>query len=66
MTLMSSSFQAMQNKNILDHHYDSLRCGITAVDKKSKIFDNVCDFVKKTHGKTHTSYSLDVDEVSHL
>ena len=53
----------MQNKNILDHHYDSLRCGITTVDKTSKTFDNISAFVQKTHGKTHTAYTLDVEEV---
>ncbi len=61
---MSSSMKALENKNILDHHYDSLRCGITAVDKGSKLFEDLSAYVQKTHGKTHTAYSLDVQEVS--
>ena len=61
---MSSSMKAMENKNILDHHYDSLQCGISAVDKGSKLFEDLSSYVQKTHGKTHTAYSLDVQEVS--
>jgi len=66
MTLMSSSMKAMENKNILDHHYDSLQCGISAVDKGSKLFEDLSSYVQKTHGKTHTAYSLDVQEVFEL
>ena len=63
MTLMSSSLQAMEEKNMLDHHYDSLKCAISAVDKQSELFKNLNDYVQKTHGKTHTAYTLDVEEV---
>ena len=64
MTLMSSSFQSMEKKNMIDHHYDSLKCAISSVDKNSELFSNLNDYVQKTHGKTHTAYTLDVQEVS--
>jgi len=66
MTLMSSSFQSMEKKNMIDHHYDSLKCAISSVDKNSELFSNLNDYVQKTHGKTHTAYTLDVQEVFEL
>lgn len=51
------------NKNPLDGHYEQLKCDIASIDKSSDEFKLLCDYVKNTHGATHTNFELEVDEV---
>jgi poly [ADP-ribose] polymerase len=45
--------------NVLDHHYNALNCGIKAIDKGSKTWKMVADYVKNTHASTHNYYTLE-------
>ena len=47
----------------IDAHYKSLNTKIEPVDPKAEEFDLIKQYTKNTHGKTHSSYDLDVDEV---
>lgn len=47
----------------LDSHYESLKTKIEPVDQKSKEFDLINQYTQNTHGKTHSHYTLDVDQV---
>lgn len=50
----------------LDAHYKSLNTKIEPLDRKTEEFDLIEQYTQNTHAKTHSSYSLDVDEVCAL
>ncbi|XP_047140981.1 poly [ADP-ribose] polymerase 1 isoform X1 [Hydra vulgaris] len=50
-------------KDPIDLHYETLKTDIKVVDKESKDFELIVEYVKNTHAKTHSNYSLDVIEV---
>jgi poly [ADP-ribose] polymerase len=52
------------DKDPIDVHYEQLKTDMKVVDKKSEEFKRVCDYVKNTHGATHTMYDLKVEDVS--
>lgn len=43
-----------------DASYEKLKCGFTPVERTDSQFQMVQDYVKNTHGHTHTQYSLEV------
>lgn len=43
-----------------DASYEKLKCGFTPVDRTDSQFKMVQDYVKNTHGHTHTQYTLEV------
>ena len=47
----------------IDAHYKSLNTKIEPLDPKAEEFDLIKQYTKNTHGKTHSSYDLHVDEV---
>ncbi|KAJ8326010.1 hypothetical protein QVD99_004165 [Batrachochytrium dendrobatidis] len=47
----------------MDVNYRSLMCNLVPVDRTSDTFKMVCDYTKLTHGKTHSSYALEVLDV---
>eukprot|EP00331_Platyophrya_macrostoma_P022093 CAMPEP_0176443766 /NCGR_PEP_ID=MMETSP0127-20121128/22634_1 /TAXON_ID=938130 /ORGANISM="Platyophrya macrostoma, Strain WH" /LENGTH=710 /DNA_ID=CAMNT_0017829089 /DNA_START=31 /DNA_END=2164 /DNA_ORIENTATION=- len=49
--------------NPVDQAYDSLNCDLVALDHNSADFQRIVEYVRNTHGKTHTSYRLAVQEV---
>jgi len=61
-SLMKGS-KGNDEKDPLDVHYESLNTNMTVVENASEEFAMICEFVKNTHAKTHSSYSLTVDEV---
>lgn len=50
-------------KDPIDSHYESLKTKIEPVDQKSEEWDLINQYTKNTHGKTHMSYDLDVEDV---
>ncbi|XP_064621580.1 poly [ADP-ribose] polymerase 1-like [Lineus longissimus] len=50
-------------KDPIDVHYEQLKTDMKVLDKKSDEFKRICDYVKNTHGSTHTMYDLKVEEV---
>ncbi|XP_067939303.1 poly [ADP-ribose] polymerase 1-like [Watersipora subatra] len=52
-----------EGKDPIDAHYESLKTKIEHVDRESEDFDLINKYTKNTHAKTHSGYTLDVDEV---
>lgn len=51
------------DQSIDDINYNSLDTGLTAVPKSSKEYKMVDTYLKNTHGKTHHSYSLEIEDL---
>ena len=47
----------------VDQHYRGLHCDIAHLDRSDKTFQLVEKYVRQTHGKTHTQYTLEVLDV---
>mmetsp|Transcript_99538 Transcript_99538/g.171340 ORF Transcript_99538/g.171340 Transcript_99538/m.171340 type:complete len:632 (-) Transcript_99538:343-2238(-) len=47
----------------LDAAFASLRCKMVPMNKKSPEYKMLCEYVKNTHGKTHTMYTLEVEDI---
>ncbi|XP_043248325.1 poly [ADP-ribose] polymerase [Colletes gigas] len=50
-------------KNPLDAHYEQLKTDIKALDKETKEYQAIQEYVKNTHAETHTQYELEVEDV---
>ncbi|MBN3280331.1 PARP1 polymerase, partial [Polyodon spathula] len=50
-------------KDPIDINYEKLKTKIEVVDKESKVFNLILDYVKNTHAATHNSYSLEVEDI---
>lgn len=51
------------DENPVDSHYNKLNANIEVLDKDSDEFSLLSDYVKNTHASTHTTYSLEIEEV---
>ena len=54
------------DENPVDFHYSALKCGIKPLDKSDKIFDLLEKYLQNTHGSTHTTYKMEVEEIFRL
>lgn len=52
-----------QTKNPLDAHYKQLNTDIKILDKESKEYEVIQQYVKNTHAETHTQYELEIEDV---
>ena len=52
-----------EEENPVDQHYHGLHCGIKPLDHSDEVFNVVEKYVRQTHGKTHTQYTLQVLDV---
>eukprot|EP00731_Ephydatia_muelleri_P032007 Em0023g514a len=52
-----------EKENPVDQHYHGLHCSITPLEHSDKVFSLVEKYVRQTHGKTHTQYTLQVLDV---
>ncbi|KAF3422106.1 hypothetical protein E2986_01385 [Frieseomelitta varia] len=50
-------------KNPLDAHYEQLNTEIKILDKESEEYNVIKQYVQNTHGKTHTLYELEIEEI---
>jgi len=55
--------QAKDDEDPVDVNYESLNTSIEVLPKDSDQFKMISEYVSNTHAKTHTQYSLSVDEV---
>jgi len=46
-----------------DQHYQRLNCNISPVEKEDDMYNIICDYVKNTHGHTHTWTKVQVQEI---
>ena len=59
--LKESDEAKTKTENIVDSNYEKLKCDLVAVDKSSDEMDMLRKYVKNTHAKTHSTYTLDID-----
>ncbi|XP_019618728.1 PREDICTED: poly [ADP-ribose] polymerase 1-like isoform X2 [Branchiostoma belcheri] len=52
-----------EGKDPIDAHYEKLKCKMEVVEKASDEFAMVQEYVKNTHAKTHSHYTLEVEEL---
>jgi len=50
-------------ENPIDTNYKSLHCNLAPLNDKSDEYNMIEMYVKNTHGKTHSWYDLEIDEV---
>ncbi|GLH03003.1 Poly [ADP-ribose] polymerase [Gryllus bimaculatus] len=60
--LKTSTSDSKGDAHILDSHYEKLKTDIEIVEKDSEEFVLLQNYVKNTHGATHTSYELEILE----
>lgn len=65
---MEIAYNFLQSKtddkeNPLDSHYKQLKTDIEVLDKTSKEFEMIQQYVKNTHAKTHMQYDLEIEDV---
>ncbi|XP_012286246.1 poly [ADP-ribose] polymerase [Orussus abietinus] len=51
------------SKNPIDGHYEQLNADIDVLERSSKEFKLIEEYVKNTHAPTHTQYALEIEEV---
>ncbi|XP_038047799.1 poly [ADP-ribose] polymerase 1-like [Patiria miniata] len=64
--LLVSTGEYSPRTNPVDVHYAKLRCAMEVVPKHSDEFKMIETYTKNTHGATHDSYQLKVEEVFRL
>eukprot|EP00667_Euglena_gracilis_P001885 EG_transcript_1886 len=52
-----------EGEHPIDANYKKLKCPLEPVDKDSDEFKLIAEYVKNTHGSTHTIYTLEVEEL---
>eukprot|EP00906_Rhabdomonas_costata_P016102 RCo023102 len=61
-TLLSSE-KPGSRQHPLDTHYEKIRCHMEPMDKASDEYKLLVEYVKNTHGETHTAYHLEVVDI---
>lgn len=52
-----------ETKHPIDAHYEQLKADIDVLDKESKEFEIIQQYVKNTHASTHQQYELQIEDV---
>ena len=47
----------------IDAHYKKLKCHMDVLDHTSDEFKHIHDYIRNTHAKTHSGYTLEVEDV---
>ena len=62
-SILSGGAKTEEETDPMDIYYQKLQADLTVVDSKSDEYDMIAEFVKNTHGSTHSSYDLELLEV---
>ena len=62
-SILKSDEKGTEEKDPLDIHYEKLHTDLEVVSKTDQEYGDIKEYVKNTHGITHSHYSLDVMEV---
>lgn len=63
MKIATNILEATVSGSPVDSHYEKLDCKITPLEKKDPIYDILVQYVKNTHGDTHSYYTLTVEDI---
>ncbi|OMJ74000.1 hypothetical protein SteCoe_23903 [Stentor coeruleus] len=63
MKIATNILEATVSGSPVDSHYEKLNCKITPLEKKDPIYDMLVQYVKNTHGDTHSYYTLTVEDI---
>uniref|UniRef100_A0AA85IP63 Poly [ADP-ribose] polymerase n=1 Tax=Trichobilharzia regenti TaxID=157069 RepID=A0AA85IP63_TRIRE len=58
-----SSSKSNSEKNPLDEHYEQLHTKLEPLDNNCEDYKRILDYVRETHGSTHTHYKLEVLDI---
>ncbi|VDQ13354.1 unnamed protein product [Trichobilharzia regenti] len=58
-----SSSKSNSEKNPLDEHYEQLHTKLEPLDNNCEDYKRIIDYVRETHGSTHTHYKLEVLDI---
>lgn len=58
--------EAKDSENELDSNYSKLKRDIIAIDKNTETFTIINDYLQTTHGKTHNSFDLVLEDLFEL
>jgi len=61
--LLKSDGGAPSDADPIDAHYAKLNTDISVIPKDSEGFKTIQEYVQNTHGETHSSYTLDIEQV---
>ena len=61
-SLLKSS--VAEHRDPIDVHYESLAADIKVLDKGTEEFKLIESYVQNTHAKTHSSYTLEIVDVT--
>jgi len=59
-----SSVCLTPGKDPVDAHYESLKTKLEPLQSDGEDWERLNKYVQNTHGKTHSNYSLQLEEVS--
>ncbi|XP_015184102.1 PREDICTED: poly [ADP-ribose] polymerase [Polistes dominula] len=62
-SLLHTDEKTKEEKNPLDVHYEQLKTKIEVLDKSSKDFEVIKQYVNNTHAATHSHYELEIEDV---
>lgn len=66
LTDMKIATKILESKSVgapVDEHYSKLNAHIEPIDRNDPLFSILSDYVKNTHAKTHSSYSLSIMDI---
>jgi poly [ADP-ribose] polymerase len=52
--------------SLIDANYGKLKCDITPIDRKSETFKIVQEYIDNTHGTTHRTFGLEIEDLFEL
>lgn len=47
----------------IDAHYKKLKCHMEVLDRSCDEFKHINEYIKNTHAKTHSNYTLEIEDV---
>lgn len=53
-------------KDPIDEHYEKLKTDIEVLGKDSEDYERIQTYLRNTHAKTHSHYTLGLEEVKYL
>jgi poly [ADP-ribose] polymerase 2/3/4 len=63
MKIATNILESSSEGNPVDSYYKKLNCKIVPLEKKDPAYELLSNYVQTTHGQTHSSYKLIIEEI---